>query len=69
MGNAGLNILGKFLLAIVAIYLLYNLYYFIKNEKNFFTAEVLNKSFFTMGVLAIILIILVSVAIFLLKLE
>ena len=60
MVNNILNILGKFLLVIIAVFLLYNLYYFIKNEKKFFSVEILNKSFFTMGLLAIILIILVA---------
>lgn len=65
--NTFLNILENFLLIIITIYLLYSLYHFIKNEKHFFSIEILNKSFFTMGVLATILIILVAGVIFMLQ--
>lgn len=67
MNNSSLNILEKILLIILAGYLLYGLYYFIKNEKQFFSMEALNKSFFTMGILATILIALVAGVVFILQ--
>lgn len=59
--------LSKVLLIIIIICLLYSLYYFIKNEKQLFSVETLNKSFFTMGILAVVLIILVAGAILILQ--
>ncbi len=67
MNKSGLNILEQILLIILAVYLLYGLYNFIKNEKQFFSMEVLNKSFFTMGILATILIALVAGVVFILQ--
>jgi hypothetical protein len=67
MNNSFLSILKIILFIMLAGYLLNSLYYFIKNEKQFFSMEVLNKSFFTMGILATILIALVAGVVFILQ--
>lgn len=62
-----LSILGKVLLLSFAFFIIWYLYQFIKNRKDLFTVEVLNKSFFTMGILAVLLIIVISLTVFMLN--
>lgn len=64
---AGLSFLSNILLLVLAIFIVWSLYYFIKNRSELFNTETLNKSFFSMGILAIILIIAVSFTVMLLK--
>lgn len=56
------------LLAIaLSSFLLFNLYVFYKREPSAFSFSNLNKSFFTMGVLAILLLLVLYLAVVMLK--
>ncbi len=59
--------MNSILLVILSIVLLWVLYSSIKNKPEAFSAKNLNKSFFTMGVLAVILIIVIGLAVIMLK--
>ena len=59
--------MNSILLVILSIVLLWVLYSNIKNKPEAFSAKNLNKSFFTMGVLAVILIIVIGLAVIMLK--
>ncbi len=59
--------MNSIVLVILSIVLLWVLYSSIKNKPEAFSAKNLNKSFFTMGVLAVILIIVIGLAVIMLK--
>lgn len=52
---------------IAAIALVWWMLIFVKNNPKAFSMEKLNKSFYTMGVLALILIVIVAVLVFFLR--
>ncbi|MGD0466640.1 MAG: hypothetical protein ABSA84_08095 [Gammaproteobacteria bacterium] len=59
--------MNSILLVIISIVLAWVLYSNIKNKPELFTAKNLNKSFFTTGILAIILILIIGMAVIMLK--
>lgn len=56
-----------FLLIITSLFLLFMLYTNIKNRPDLFSSKNINNSFFTMGILAIILIIMISLTVIVLR--
>lgn len=57
----------KILLIATSIFLLFGLYNGIKNKSDLFNSKNINNSFFTMGILAIMLIITISLIVIMLK--
>lgn len=57
----------KILLIATSIFLLFGLYNGIKNKSDLFNSKNINNSFFTMGILAIILIIMISLIVIMLR--
>jgi hypothetical protein len=62
-----MGIINALIMAIISALLLWLLYSTIKNKPELFSAGNINKSFFTMGVLAIILIAVIGLTIMLLN--
>ena len=62
-----MTIINSILLVIISIVLAGLLYSNIKNKPELFTAQNLSKSFFTTGILAIILILIIGIAVIMLK--
>jgi len=55
-----MGIVNSILLICTSVILLWSLYRTIKHKPELFTAQKLNKSFFTMGVLTVILIVIIG---------
>jgi len=55
-----MGIVNSILLICTSVILLWSLYRTIKHKPELFTAQNLNKSFFTMGVLTVILIVIIG---------
>ena len=56
-----------FVVALIAIFLIWSLYQKVRHDRQAFSKENISKSFYDMGILALLLIILISFCVMMLK--